>query len=98
MAESLNQFLIRFDKTDFMQERENLTGELTTVAQAHPIQVLQQADVELVLSRRKPNEAPGPDKISGCLLKVCSSHLFNRSLAELNALVLELCPAADLWL
>lgn len=89
MAESLNQFFCRFDKTDFMQERAKLTGELKTVAPAHPIQVLQQAEVELVLSRTKPNEAPGPDKISGRLLKACSNqlagvfcHLFNLSQAE----------------
>ena len=50
---------------------------------------LQQAEVELVLRRTRPNKAPGPDQSCAPLLKACSDqlagvycHLFNRSLAE----------------
>ena len=89
MAENLNQFYCRFEKLDQTQEREKLMEELTARIPGYVNRELQQAEVELVLRRMKPNKAPGPDQICGRLLKACSNqlagvycHLFNRSLAE----------------
>ncbi|CAL8395115.1 unnamed protein product [Boreogadus saida] len=75
MAENLNQFYCRFEKLDHTQEREKLMEELTARIPGYVNRELQQAEVELVLRRIRPNEAPGPDQICGHLLKACSNQL-----------------------
>ena len=90
-AENLNSFYCRFDTHNFTQEREELTTNLNILCNAvsdtnielHP------REVDRVFKRTNPHKAPGPDNISGRLLKVCHEQLaevfcclFNRSLSE----------------
>lgn len=88
-AESLNSFYCRFDKHNFTQEREEMTTNLLSKALTNNNIQFYPRDVERVFGRINPNKAPGPDNISGRLLKVCHKqlaevfcNLFNRSLSE----------------
>lgn len=75
MAENLNQFHCRFDQSDLSQDRKEQIAELIPMTSSQANLELQQAEVELMLKRMRPNKAPGPDQICGRPLKSCCSQL-----------------------
>ena len=85
LASALNKFYLRFDQFDFSEEGRSLRDSLKNDQHF----ALEQREVEKCLLSLKTNKSPGPDKISGILLKSCAKqlspivhHIFNVSLSQ----------------
>ena len=74
-AEGLNEFYCRFDTIDFTKERERVCERLAECAKDDEMPMIEKDTVEKVFGNINPNKAPGPDKISGKLLKACKNEL-----------------------
>ena len=73
LSEALNTFFSRFDIHDFSDEHKKLTEEQALVKST--LFSITQEDVRSVFKRNKVNKSPGPDGITGRLLKCCSEQL-----------------------
>ena len=71
--EASNTFFSRFDSYDFSDKLKKLTEEQAQVTST-PFSITQE-DVRSVFKRNKVNKSPGPDGITGRLLKCCSEQL-----------------------
>ncbi len=70
----LNNFFARFDKADHSAECESLLRDIPALE--HPFSIpFTEEDVYHQLRRCKSGKAPGPDGISGRLLKTCAMEL-----------------------
>ena len=74
-ANELNTFYSRFDQRDFSAERRELESELRDRLPHSPVSLITSDDVSKTFSKVDPYKAPGPDNISGQLLKVCHGQL-----------------------
>ncbi|XP_073700731.1 uncharacterized protein [Garra rufa] len=81
LADDLNEFYCRFEKTPFTPPTSPLS-----LTPATPIQISED-DVRKVFKRNKRRKAPGPDGVTPACLKTCAdqlapifSQIFNRSL------------------
>ena len=74
-VERLNRFYARFDNTDFRNEQNYIKEQLVGTVDEEAF-VLPEEHVRKVLKGIKVNKAPGPDKLSGNLLKQCKDSLF----------------------
>ena len=73
LSEALNTFFSRFDSYDFSDKLKKLTEEQAQVTST-PFSITRE-DVRSVFKRNKVNKSPGPDGITGRLLKCCSEQL-----------------------
>jgi hypothetical protein len=73
LSEALNTFFSRFDIHDFSDEHKKLTEEQALVKST--LFSITQEDDRSVFKRNKVNKSPGPDGITGRLLKCCSEQL-----------------------
>ncbi|KAK0146536.1 hypothetical protein N1851_014143 [Merluccius polli] len=73
LSEAFNAFFSRFDSHDFSDKIKKLTEEQAQV-KSTPFSITQE-DVRSVFKRNKVNKSPGPDGITGRLLKCCSEQL-----------------------
>lgn len=85
LASALNTFYLRFDQFDFSHEVQSLRADLENDQHF----TLEQREVEKCFLSLKTNKSPGPDKISGNLLKSYATQLspifyyiFNVSLSQ----------------
>lgn len=69
----MNIFFSRFDIHDFSDKLKKLTEEQAQV-ESIPFSITKE-DVRSVFKRTKVNTSPGPDGITGRLLKCCSEQL-----------------------
>lgn len=70
----LNNFFARFDTTDFSTECESQLRDLPAPEQPYPMPFIER-DVYHQLTSCKIGKAPGPDGITGRLLKTCTLEL-----------------------
>ena len=87
LARELNQFYLRFDHQDFSEELSGYCG----VPEGSKIQI-DEMDVWKILEGTDPRKGPGPDGMSGRLLRNCGlflsdifSYIFRFSLSQMNA-------------
>ena len=69
-ANDLNRFYARYDNIDYRDECDILSHTISS----SPV-TLVESDVVRCFSRIKPNKAPGPDGLRGCVMKVCADQL-----------------------
>ena len=87
LAEELNEFYTRFDRYDFSTEQNQIIDDIEQLP--HGQVKVEEAEVKLLFSKVDPRSAPGPDKVSGKVLKNCNEslapafcHAFNQCLEE----------------
>ncbi len=87
LAHSLNAFYNRFDVHDFSVKHAEIRNSLLSAPPLNPF--FDEQSVVQCLKKCKPKKSPGPDNISGHLLKTCAeqlgpifNHIFNLSLAQ----------------
>lgn len=87
LAQSLNDFYVRFDNCDLSETHIEVRNCLLSAPPSHPF--IDEANVIKCFKKCKPKKSPGPDHISGRLLKLCAgqlgpifSFIFNMSLSQ----------------
>ena len=71
LADKLNSFYLRFDVNDFSVEQRNLKDNVTTDERVF----IDKESVFRSLRSNKTRKSPGPDNISGHVLKFCAEQL-----------------------
>lgn len=87
LVQNLKDFYVRFDNCDLNEKHGEVTNCLLSAPPPHSF--IDDADVIKCLKKCKPKKSPGPDHISGRLLKLCAeqlgpifSFIFNLSLSQ----------------
>lgn len=87
LAQSLNDFYVRFDVHDFNENHSEIRNRLGSAPPCCPF--FDEQDVINCFSKCNPRKGPGPDLIGGRLLKTCAEQLgpifnfiFNMSLRQ----------------
>ncbi len=87
LAQSLNDFYVRFDACDFSNKHTEVKNCLMFAPPQNPF--FNMDDVTKCFKKCKPRKSPGPDHIGGRLLKTCAEQLgpifnfiFNMSLHQ----------------